>query len=62
MKTIKCQDCEAEFKADTREEILGHLYDHYIKDHNEIITSVDDAGKKRWMEQFEKGWVAADKA
>jgi predicted small metal-binding protein len=59
MKALKCYDCESEFKADTKEEILGHLYDHYMKDHKETIVGADDSEKKRWMEQFEKDWAAA---
>lgn len=59
MKTMKCYDCEITFEADTREEILGHLYDHYMKDHKEIITGADENEKKRWMERFEKDWVEA---
>jgi len=60
MKKIKCYDCGAEFQAETRKEILGVLYEHYMKDHNEIITGVDEAGKKAWMEKFEKDWLAAE--
>jgi predicted small metal-binding protein len=59
MKTITCQDCEKKFQADTKEEILGYLYDHYMKDHTEIITTVDEEGKKSWMAQFEKDWAQA---
>ena len=59
MKTLKCYDCEQQFKAATREELLGQLYDHYMKDHRDIITGADKAEKKRWMEQFEKDWTAA---
>ena len=47
MKALKCYDCESEFKADTKEEILGHLYDHYMKDHKETIVGADDSEKKR---------------
>jgi hypothetical protein len=59
MKKIQCQHCEEEFSAETREEMLSVLYNHYIKDHNEIITTVDDAGKKKWMEAFEVRWSTA---
>lgn len=59
MKTIECQHCGGQFRAQTREEIIGYLYDHYMKDHKEIITGVDEDGKKAWMERFEKDWAAA---
>lgn len=59
MKTFKCYDCARQFQAATREELLNQLYEHYMKDHNEIITGADEAEKKRWMEQFEKDWAAA---
>lgn len=58
-KAIKCYDCEMEFKAYTREEILGQLYDHYMKDHNAVITGASEDEKKAWMEQFEKDWATA---
>jgi len=56
MKTIHCQHCEADFAAETKEEMLGILYDHYMKDHRKIITSVDETEKKAWMERFEADW------
>jgi len=59
MKTIECHDCEGKFTATTKEEILGILYDHYIKNHNEIITNVNDEEKKNWMSRFEKDWAQA---
>lgn len=59
MKTIQCPDCGGEFSAVSREEILGILYDHYMKDHREIITGVHEQEKKAWMEQFEKRWSEA---
>lgn len=59
MKTIQCPDCGAEFSAVSREEILGVLYDHYMKDHHEIITGVNEQEKKAWMERFEKDWSGA---
>ena len=58
-KTIKCYDCDGQFQAETREEMLNQLYSHYMKEHKEIITSADEAAKKQWMEQFEKDWQAA---
>lgn len=48
-----------QFKAETREEILNHLYEHYMKEHREIITGADETEKKRWMAQFEQDWAAA---
>lgn len=60
MKTIKCPDCGGEFRAATREEILDILYDHYKRDHNEIISTVTEAEKKAWMERFERDWAAAE--
>lgn len=60
MKSIKCPDCEASFAAVSREEILGLLYDHYMKEHNGIITSASEDEKQAWMVQFEKDWTAAE--
>ena len=60
MKTLKCYDCEGEFEAETREEILNILYDHYMKDHKEIITGASEEEKKAWMARFEKDWLAAE--
>lgn len=48
------------FQAVTREEILDQLYDHYMKEHNEIITNVSEEEKKAWMERFEKDWINAE--
>jgi predicted small metal-binding protein len=59
MKTLQCYDCDAEFTAQTKEEILGYLYDHYLKDHQATIVGADESEKKIWMEQFEKDWAAA---
>lgn len=56
MKEITCYDCAKKFKAETSKEMLGLLYDHYMKDHHEIITGVDEAGKKAWMIRFEQDW------
>ena len=58
-KEIKCYDCEARFQAETREEILASLYDHYMKDHKEIIAGASEDEKKAWMEKFEKDWSEA---
>lgn len=60
MKKYTCPDCGAEFKATTREEILSILYNHYIKDHKEIITKASEAEKSAWMEDFEKKWSEAE--
>ena len=60
MKTIKCIECASAFEAETREEMLQTLYDHYIKDHNEVITNVTEEEKKVWMARFEKEWSEAE--
>ena len=60
MKKFTCYDCEREFHADSREDVLKQLYDHYMTEHKEIISSADEAEKKQWMERFEKDWVAAE--
>lgn len=59
MKTVQCQHCEREFTAATKEALLSVLYDHYMKDHHAIITSIDEAGKKAWMEKFTVDWDSA---
>ena len=48
-----------QFEAVSRDEVLQFLYDHYMKDHKEIITGADESEKKRWMAQFEQDWEAA---
>lgn len=60
MKKYKCHDCEAEFQAETREEILNILYNHYIKDHNAVISNATEEEKKTWMDRFEKAWAEAE--
>lgn len=40
--------------------MLNQMYSHYMKEHESIITSVDEAGKKAWMEKFEADWSAAE--
>lgn len=62
LKTFKCYDCEGSFQAQTREEILDILYDHYMKEHTAIITGASAEEKKAWMERFEKDWAAAEAA
>lgn len=58
MKSINCYDCEEQFQAESREEMLGILYEHYMKDHKEIITGVSGEEKKVWMERFDRDWNA----
>ncbi|MFT5849731.1 MAG: bis(5'-nucleosidyl)-tetraphosphatase [Patiriisocius sp.] len=60
MKTIKCYDCEADLHSETRAEILDALYEHYMKDHNDVIIGASGEAKKEWMVQFEKDWAAAE--
>ncbi len=60
MKKFKCYDCVESYEAETRDEILGKLYDHYMKEHHAIITGGTDEEKKAWMVQFEKDWAAAE--
>ena len=62
MKKFNCYDCEQSFKAETRDEVLGYLYDHYMKDHKEIITGNSEEEKKAWMVQFDKDWKEAKEA
>ncbi|MEZ4104367.1 MAG: DUF1059 domain-containing protein [Candidatus Paceibacterota bacterium] len=57
MKRFKCYDCELTFETKNRDDILKQLYNHYMKDHNEIITDISEEGKKQWMERFEKDWA-----
>lgn len=60
MKTMKCYDCDQTFQADTSDEILQHMYKHYMADHHEVITGADESQKKVWMEQFHKDWESAE--
>ncbi len=60
MKKYNCHECEREFQAETKEEMLKTLYDHYMKDHNAVITKATDEEKKTWMARFEKGWAEAE--
>ena len=57
---MKCYDCDTEFQAEAPKEMLDHLYDHYMKDHKAVITNADESEKKRWMQQFEKDWMATE--
>ncbi len=60
MKKFKCYDCDEQFQAETREEVLDLLYGHYMKDHKEIITGASEDEKKDWMKRFEKDWLATE--
>jgi len=60
MKKFTCYDCEKSFEADAAMSMLNLLYPHYMEEHKEIITGVDEAGKKAWMEKFNKDWEAAE--
>jgi hypothetical protein len=62
MSKIQCQHCEEKFTAEDRGEMLKIFYTHYMKEHTAVITTVDDAGKKAWMEAFEAQWSAAQEA
>ena len=59
MKAITCYDCDQSFQAETREEVLNFLYEHYMKDHRAVITSASEEEKKAWMQRFEADWAAA---
>lgn len=59
MKKIKCYECSKEFQAETREEMLKTLYEHYMKNHNAVITGASEEDKKAWMAKFEKDWSEA---
>ncbi len=56
MKKFECYDCDVEFKAETREQMLNMLYAHYMSEHKEIITGANEAEKKDWMAKFDKDW------
>ena len=62
MKNIKCYEegCGGEFQAATKDEILGQVYDHYMKDHPTVIPNASDEDKKAWMARFEKDWTAQE--
>ena len=59
MKTIQCQHCSAEYTAQTQAEILSLFHAHYMKEHEAVITNVDEAGKKVWMDTFADRWNEA---
>ncbi len=56
---MKCYDCDEAFTAATADDILQLMYPHYMEVHHEIITTVDEAGKKAWMERFYADWEKA---
>ena len=58
MKTITCYDCDLQFQAEAREEMLNLFYAHYMKDHQAVITGASEDEKKAWMARFEKDWTA----
>lgn len=59
MKTFTCYDCPKTFAAASRHELLKLLYQHYMKEHQAIITGASEAEKSAWMQQFEKDWQVA---
>lgn len=59
MKTFKCYDCDDSFQAETKDEVLIFLYNHYMKDHKEIISNNTEAEKLAWMDTFDKDWARA---
>jgi len=60
MKKIKCYDCETTFSADTSEQVLNQMHQHYMEMHKDIISSANEEQKKVWMEQFHKDWEDAE--
>jgi len=56
MKKFTCYDCSQEFEASDRDDVLNQLYTHYMKEHNAIITGIDEEGKKKWMDRFDDDW------
>ena len=59
MKKYNCHECTHEFQAETREDMLNLLYDHYIKDHNGVISNASEEEKKTWMARFDQDWAAS---
>ena len=62
MKEITCYDCEKVFRSETSEDMLNQLHAHYMEVHKEIITNVDEEGKKAWMKRFHEDWERAENA
>ncbi len=58
MKQVQCLDCEKIFENEVEMNMLLDMQKHYLADHNEIITGVDEAGKVAWMIEFTKRWNA----
>jgi len=59
MRTIQCQHCEVKYSAQTQDEVLNQFYAHYMQEHKAVITGVDEAGKKVWMDTFSTRWSEA---
>lgn len=59
MKNFSCYNCDESFQAETREQILDMLYEHYMKHHHSVIISATGEEKRAWMERFEKDWLIA---
>jgi hypothetical protein len=59
MKKITCYDCDKIFASKTSKEMLDQFYAHYMKEHKEVITGVNEEEKKMWMEKFNKDWENA---
>jgi len=60
MKTIQCLDCQEYFKGETKVEVQMAMLPHYKDAHIEIISNVNEEGKKKWMEEFGKRWKVAE--
>lgn len=59
MKKITCYDCVVVFESETAKDVLEQMHEHYMKEHKEIITGVDEEGKKAWMAKFTADWAKA---
>jgi uncharacterized protein with PIN domain len=59
MKTMSCYDCNQTFSANSADDMLKVMYPHYMAEHKEIISTVDEAQKKVWMEKFYADWETA---
>lgn len=57
---MKCYDCDKEFTAETADEILNQMYQHYMADHKEIIEGIDESQKDAWMKQFHKDFESTE--
>ena len=56
---MSCYDCDQTFSANSADEMLKVMYPHYMAEHKEIISTVDEAQKKVWMEKFYADWETA---